>query len=141
MARLSEHFKNEIIDNLKNKFGYKNNYQVPKLEKIVLNMGIGEAKDDQKILIKAQEELTLISGQKAILRPAKKAIAGFKIRAGMNLGVMVTLRNKRMYEFLDSLKIINAPIVKSNLFFNSVALPKELKFIFDANFSAAEAIT
>ena len=112
MTRLAEEFKNTIKSKLMEKFQYKNIHQVPKITKIVLNMGIGEAKDDSKILDKAQEELTLITGQKAVKTKARKAIAGFKIREGMNLGVSVTLRNKIMYEFLDRLINIAMPRIR-----------------------------
>ena len=94
------------------KFDYKNFYSIPKITKIVLNMGIGDAKDDPKLLDKAQEELSLISGQKAVKTKAKKAIAAFKIREGMALGVSVTLRNKIMYEFLDRLINLSLPRVR-----------------------------
>ncbi|SVD39948.1 uncharacterized protein METZ01_LOCUS392802, partial [marine metagenome] len=103
MSRLSEDYKNTIKNKMMEKFHYRNMYQIPKIYKIVLNMGIGEAKEDEKILDKAQEELALISGQRAVKTRAKKAIANFKIREGMSLGVSVTLRNKIMYEFLDRL--------------------------------------
>ena len=112
MARLAEEFKNNIKPKLIEKFKYDNIHQVPKISKIVLNMGIGEAKDDSKILDKAQEELTLIAGQKAVKTNAKKAIAGFKIREGMPLGVSVTLRNKIMYEFFDRLINIALPRIR-----------------------------
>ena len=112
MSRLSEEYKKTISQAMLSKFQYKNIYEIPKLQKIVLNMGIGEAKDDSKILDKAQEELSLIAGQKAIKTKAKKAIAGFKIRAGMALGVSVTLRNKIMYEFLDRLINIAIPRIR-----------------------------
>tara|TARA_B100000029_G_scaffold353051_2_gene345656 strand:+ start:907 stop:1458 length:552 start_codon:yes stop_codon:yes gene_type:complete len=112
MSRLLEEYKKTISQEMMNKYNYKNIHQIPKLKKIVLNMGIGEAKDDSKILEKAQEELTLIAGQKAIKTKAKKAIAGFKIREGMNLGVSVTLRNKIMYEFLDRLINIAIPRIR-----------------------------
>tara|TARA_B100000579_G_scaffold423216_1_gene426136 strand:+ start:3349 stop:3903 length:555 start_codon:yes stop_codon:yes gene_type:complete len=112
MSRLAEDFKNNIRPQLMEKFKFKNIHQVPKITKIVLNMGIGEAKDDSKILDKAQNELTLIAGQKAVKTRAKKAIAGFKIREGMNLGVSVTLRNKMMYEFLDRLINIAIPRIR-----------------------------
>ena len=112
MSRLLEQYKKTISQEMMNKYNYKNIHQIPKLKKIVLNMGIGEAKDDSKILEKAQEELTLIAGQKAIKTKAKKAIAGFKIREGMNLGVSVTLRNKIMYEFLDRLINIAIPRIR-----------------------------
>ena len=87
-------------------------FEVPKLQKIILNMGLGEGKDDSKIIDKALEDLTLISGQKAIKTKSKKAISGFKIREGMNLGVKVTLRNKIMYEFLDRLVNIAIPRIR-----------------------------
>ena len=112
MTRLVEEFKNVIKPKLMEKFNYKNIHQIPKISKIVLNMGIGEAKEDSKILDKAQEELTLISGQKAVKTKAKKAISNFKIREGMELGVSVTLRNKIMYEFLDRLINIAIPRIR-----------------------------
>ena len=112
MNRLQEKFKNEITQNLFKKLKCNNVQEVPKIEKIVLNIGLGEAKDDAKIVNKAQEELSLITGQKAIKTKAKKAIAGFKIREGMPLGVSVTLRNKIMYEFLDRLINIAIPRIR-----------------------------
>jgi len=112
MTRLALEFKDNIKKKMMEKFQYKNIYQIPKLTKIVLNMGIGDAKDDSKILDKAQEELSLIAGQKAIKTKAKKAIAAFKIREGMTLGVSVTLRNKMMYEFLDRLINIAIPRIR-----------------------------
>ena len=112
MTRLSEEFKNSIKKKMMEKFDYKNFYSIPKITKIVLNMGIGDAKDDPKLLDKAQEELSLISGQKAVKTKAKKAIAAFKIREGMSLGVSVTLRNKIMYEFLDRLINIAIPRIR-----------------------------
>ena len=112
MTRLAEEFKKNIKSKLMEVFKYKNIHQVPRITKIVLNMGIGDAKEDSKILDKAQNELTLISGQKAVKTNAKKAIAGFKIREGMPLGVSVTLRNKIMYEFLDRLINIAIPRIR-----------------------------
>ena len=112
MSRLLQEFKEKIKPKLMEKFNYKNIHQIPKIKKIVLNMGIGDAKDDSKILDKAQEELSLIAGQKAIKTKARKAIAGFKIREGMPLGVSVTLRNKIMYEFLDRLINIAIPRIR-----------------------------
>ena len=112
MTRLAKEFNDNIKSKLFEKFQYKNIHQVPKITKIVLNMGIGEAKEDSKILDKAQEELTLISGQKAIKTKAKKAISNFKIREGMFIGVSVTLRNKIMYEFLDRLINIAIPRIR-----------------------------
>jgi len=112
MSRLQEEYKKNISSQMMSKFNYKNVYQIPKLQKIVLNMGIGEAKEDAKILDKAQEELSLIAGQKAVKTKAKKAISNFKIREGMALGVSVTLRNKIMYEFLDRLINIAIPRIR-----------------------------
>ena len=112
MARLAEEFINNIKPKLINKFKYKNQHQVPKITKIVLNMGVGEAKEDEKIINKAQEELSLIAGQKAVITNAKKAISVFKIREGMKIGVSVTLRNKVMYEFLDRLINITLPQIR-----------------------------
>ena len=112
MTRLAEEFKNSIKQKMMEKFSYSNIHQIPKINKIVLNMGIGDAKDDPKLLDKAQEELSLISGQKAVKTKSKKAIAAFKIREGMPLGVSVTLRNKIMYEFLDRLINIAIPRIR-----------------------------
>ena len=112
MSRLLEKYTNNIQTDLKSKLKLKNIHEVPKITKIVLNMGIGEAKDDSKLVDKALEDLSLISGQKAVKTKAKKAISGFKIRAGMPLGVMVTLRNKIMYEFLDRLINIAFPRIR-----------------------------
>tara|TARA_Y100001970_G_C14108995_1_gene789768 strand:- start:216 stop:767 length:552 start_codon:yes stop_codon:yes gene_type:complete len=112
MSRLLEEYKSRILNDLMSKLNYKNIYQVPKITKIVLNMGIGDGKEDAKLIDKAQEELSLIAGQKAVKTKAKKAIAGFKIRAGMSLGVSVTLRNKIMYEFLDRLINIAMPRIR-----------------------------
>ena len=112
MSRLLEKYRNNIQTDLMSKLKLKNIHEVPKIRKIVLNMGIGEAKDDSKLVDKALEDLSLISGQKAVKTKAKKAISGFKIRAGMPLGVMVTLRNKIMYEFLDRLINIAIPRIR-----------------------------
>ena len=112
MARLLEQYNNEIKEDLKTKLGFKNIFEVPKLRKIIINMGIGEGKDDSKLIDKALEDLTLISGQKAVKTLSKKAISGFKIRAGMPLGAKVTLRNKIMYEFLDRLINIAIPRIR-----------------------------
>jgi|TARA_B110000116_G_C16607296_1_gene477725 large subunit ribosomal protein L5 len=112
VSRLVEEFKNNIKPKLLEKYQYKNIHQIPKITKVVMNMGVGDAKDDAKVLDKAQDELSLIAGQKAIKTKAKKAIAGFKIREGMGLGVAVTLRNKIMYEFLDRLINIAIPRIR-----------------------------
>lgn len=101
--RLQEVYETEIRKSLQDKYGYKNVMQVPKLEKIVINMGVGETVQDSKIINSAVEELTLIAGQKAVVTRSKKAIAGFKLRENMPVGCKVTLRGHRMYEFLDRL--------------------------------------
>jgi large subunit ribosomal protein L5 len=106
MARLKDFFIKEIVPALTSEFGYMNIHQVPKVEKIVLNMGLGEAVQDIKVIDKASEELMVISGQKPIVKKARKSIAAFKLRAGMPVGCTVTLRGNRMYEFLD--RLINA---------------------------------
>ena len=103
MARLKEQYQNEFVDALMKKFEYKNVMQVPKLDKIVINMGVGEAKENAKVLDSAVRDLEIISGQKAITTKAKKSIANFKLREGMAIGCKVTLRGERMYEFLDRL--------------------------------------
>ena len=112
MTRLLEEYNNQIKMELKAKLGFKNLFEVPKLEKIILNMGIGDGKEDSKLIDKAVEDLTLITGQKAIKTKSRKAISGFKIREGMPLGVKVTLRNKIMYEFLDRLVNIAIPRIR-----------------------------
>ena len=112
MSRLLEEYNNQIKKDLQSKLGLKNIFEVPKLNKIILNMGVGDGKDDSKLIDKALEDLTLISGQKAVKTLSKKAISGFKIRAGMALGVKVTLRNKIMYEFLDRLINIAFPRIR-----------------------------
>ena len=112
MSRLLEEYKNQIRQELKSKLDLKNVFEVPKIKKIILNIGVGEGKDDSKLIDKALDDLTLISGQKAVKTISKKAISGFKIRAGMPLGVKVTLRNKIMYEFLDRLVNIAIPRIR-----------------------------
>ncbi len=112
MARLKEVYTKEIIPQLMKEFGYKNVMQVPKLEKIVINMGLGEAIQNVKILDSAAEEIATISGQKAVITKAKKSIASFKLRQGMPIGCMVTLRKDRMYEFIDRLMNISLPRVR-----------------------------
>ena len=102
MARLKEMYQNEIVDAMIKKFGYKNVMEVPKLDKIVINMGVGEAKDNAKVLDSAVRDLEIITGQKAVLTKAKKSVANFKIREGMAIGCKVTLRGEKMYEFAGS---------------------------------------
>tara|TARA_B100001027_G_scaffold99914_1_gene68636 strand:- start:73 stop:624 length:552 start_codon:yes stop_codon:yes gene_type:complete len=112
MSRLLEQYNNQIKQDLKSKLGFKNMFEVPKINKIILNMGIGDGREDSKLIDKAQEDLTLIAGQKALKTKSRKAISGFKIREGMPLGVKVTLRNKIMYEFLDRLVNIAIPRIR-----------------------------
>jgi large subunit ribosomal protein L5 len=112
MARLKEVYKQEIVPALTKQFGYKSTMEVPRLSKIVLNMGVGEAVSDKKILDNAIGDLTKLSGQKPVVTKAKKSIAAWKIRTGYPIGCMVTLRQDRMYEFLDRLVSIALPRVR-----------------------------
>jgi large subunit ribosomal protein L5 len=112
MPRLQQRYRDEVRAKLQAEFGYKNVMQVPRLEKIVINMGVGEATGDQKKLDAAVAELTVISGQRPVKTVAKKAIAGFKIRKGLPIGCKVTLRKARMYEFMDRLITIALPRVR-----------------------------
>ena len=112
MSRLREQYENEIVDAMIKKFGYKNVMQVPKIDKIVINMGVGEAKENAKILESAMKDLEIIAGQKPVITKAKKSVANFKIREGMPIGCMVTLRSERMYEFLDRLVNLALPRVR-----------------------------
>ena len=112
MARLKEQYQSEMVDALIKKFGYKNIMEVPKLDKIVINMGVGEAKDNAKVLDSAVRDLELITGQKAVTTKAKKSVANFKLREGQAVGAKVTLRGLRMYEFLDRLVSIALPRVR-----------------------------
>lgn len=111
-ARLSEKYKKEVVPVLKKEFGIENPMAVPKVEKVVLNMGIGEAISNAKLVDAAAEELTKIAGQRAVVTKAKKSIATFKLRAGMPIGCRVTLRGDRMYEFLDRLMNVALPRVR-----------------------------
>jgi large subunit ribosomal protein L5 len=112
MPRLKERYKKEIIPTMMKDFSLKNPLEVPKLEKIIVNMGIGEAAQNPKALDAAISDLTIITGQKPLITKAKKSIAGFKLRAGMSIGAKVTLRGDRMYEFLDRLLNIVLPRVR-----------------------------
>jgi large subunit ribosomal protein L5 len=112
MERLREKYEKEIVPALMKKFSYKSVMQVPKLEKIVINIGVGEAKDNPKALENAMNDLGIITGQKPIITKAKKSIAGFKIREGMNLGCKVTLRSAKMYEFMDRFISISIPRIR-----------------------------
>ena len=111
-ARLYDKYVTEVVPALQQKFGYKNVNQIPKIDKIVINMGLGDCKDNPKALETAVKELEAIAGQKAITTKAKKSIANFKLREGMNIGAKVTLRGERMYEFMDKLMNIALPRVR-----------------------------
>lgn len=112
MTRLQEKYQKEVVPAMIEKFGYKNIMEVPKLEKIVINMGVGEAKENQKVLESAVADLTLIAGQKPVLTISKKSVANFKIREKMPLGCKVTLRKSQMFEFADKLMSIALPRVR-----------------------------
>ena len=112
MSRLKDTYKNEIVDAMTKKFGYKNVMEVPKIDKIVVNMGVGEAKENAKLLESAVADMELITGQKAVVTKAKNAIANFKIREGQNIGCKTTLRGEKMYEFLDRLVNLALPRVR-----------------------------
>ena len=112
MVLLGEKYKKECVPKLMEHFGYKNPHQVPKIEKVILNMGLGEAIENPKILDSAIEELTLISGQKPVVTRARKSIAAFKVREGMPIGCRVTLRKRRMYDFLTKLINIAIPRIR-----------------------------
>ncbi len=112
MNRLKERYLKEIVPSLMKKFNYKSVMQVPKLEKIVVNMGVGDAVQNPKALDNAVEELTLITGQKPVVTRAKKSIAGFRLREGMPIGCKVTLRGDRMYDFFDKLVSVSLPRVR-----------------------------
>ena len=112
MSRLKEQYQNEIVDYMIKKFGYKNIMEVPKLDKIVVNMGVGEAKENAKALDSAVADMEKITGQKAVVTKAKKSVANFKIREGMPIGCKVTLRGDRMYEFADRLINLALPRVR-----------------------------
>ena len=112
MSRLKETYQNEIVDAMIKKFGYKNIMEVPKLDKVVINMGVGEAKENAKVLESAVADLEKIAGQKAVLTRAKNSVANFKIREGMPIGCKVTLRGEKMYEFVDRLINLSLPRVR-----------------------------
>lgn len=112
VARLQEKYNNEVVQAMMEKFGYKNIMEVPKLEKIIVNMGVGEAKDNSKVLEAAVADMQLVTGQKPILTRAKKSVANFKIRENMPIGCKVTLRKQKMFEFADKLINIALPRVR-----------------------------
>ncbi|HIT68855.1 MAG TPA: 50S ribosomal protein L5 [Candidatus Aphodomonas merdavium] len=110
--RLKDKYVSEVVPALKQKFGYKNVMQIPRVDKIVINMGLGDCKDNPKGLEAAVGDLTIISGQKPVVTKAKKSIANFKVREGMNIGAKVTLRGERMYQFMDKLLSVALPRVR-----------------------------
>ena len=112
MSRLKEQYQSQIVDAMMKKFGYKNIMEVPKIDKIVVNMGVGEAKENAKLLEAAAKDMETITGQKPIITKAKHSIANFKIREGMSIGCKVTLRGEKMYEFLDRLVNLALPRVR-----------------------------
>ncbi len=112
MARLKDQYLNEIVAGMTKKFGYKNVMEVPKINKIVINMGVGEAKDNAKVLETAIKDMEIIAGQKPVVTKAKKSVANFKIREGMAIGCKVTLRGEKMYEFADRLINLALPRVR-----------------------------
>ncbi|NLY91002.1 MAG: 50S ribosomal protein L5 [Firmicutes bacterium] len=112
MSRLREKYKKEVVPGLQSRFGYKNVMQIPRLEKVVINMGVGEATQDAKVIDAAVKDLTQIAGQKPVVTKAKKSIANFKVRAGASVGCKVTLRGERMYEFLDKLFNLALPRIR-----------------------------
>jgi len=112
MARLQQHYREKVVPELTQKFGYKSPMEVPRITKITLNMGVSEAVADKKVMDNAVGDLTKIAGQKPVVTKAKKAIAGFKIRENMPIGCMVTLRGARMYEFLDRFVTVSLPRVR-----------------------------
>ncbi|OOF39956.1 50S ribosomal protein L5 [Rodentibacter rarus] len=112
MAKLHDYYREQVVNELKNKFGYKSVMQVPRIEKITLNMGVGEALTDKKLLDNAVADLTAISGQKPLVTKARKSVAGFKIRQGYPIGCKVTLRGERMWEFFERLITIAVPRIR-----------------------------
>lgn len=112
MNRFKEMYQNEIVSEMMKKFDYKNEMQVPKIEKVIINMGVGEAKDNAKVLENAVSDMMAIAGQKPVITKAKKSVAAFKLREGMDIGCKVTLRADRMYNFLDRLISIALPRVR-----------------------------
>ena len=112
MTRLQEHYKSKVVPELTSKFGYKSPMEVPRIQKITVNIGVGKATQDKKILDNAVGDLTKVTGQKPVITKAKKSIANFKVRVGYPIGCMVTLRGERMYEFLDRLVSIAMPRIR-----------------------------
>ncbi len=112
MTRLEQHYRDTVIKSLQEQFSYKSAMEIPRITKVTLNMGVGEASQDKKVIDHAVEDLSLIAGQKPVVTVAKKAIAGFKLREGMTIGCKVTLRRDKMYEFLDRLVNFSIPRIR-----------------------------
>ncbi len=112
MSRLKDKYKNEVLPAMKQKFGYKSPMAIPYLEKVVLNVGVGDVRDNPKAMDAAVNDIAIIAGQKPVVTKAKKSVAAFKVRQGMNIGCMVTLRGNRMYDFVDKLFNIALPRVR-----------------------------
>jgi len=112
MSRLKEQYNTEVVDGMMKKFGYKNKMAVPKIEKVVVNMGLGEAKENAKVIEHATNDMVVITGQKPVVTKAKKSISAFKLRAGMPVGCKVTLRGAKMYSFIDRLINVSIPRVR-----------------------------
>ncbi len=112
MTRLEQHYRDTVIKSLQEQFSYKSAMEIPRITKVTLNMGVGEASQDKKVIEHAVEDMSLISGQKPVVTVAKKAIAGFKLREGMTIGCKVTLRRDKMYEFLDRLVNFSIPRIR-----------------------------
>jgi len=127
MARLQEHYRNSVISDLTAKFGYKSIMEVPRITKITLNMGVGEAVADKKVLEHATGDMSKIAGQKPVITKAKKSIAGFKIRKDYPIGCMVTLRGHRMYEFLDRLISVAMPRIRDFRGVSRLRRPRQLQ--------------
>ncbi len=130
LLRFKELYNNQIVPNLQKEFAYANKHQLPKLKKIVVNMGVGEAVADSKVINNAINDLTLISGQKPLVTEAKKSIATFKLREGMKVGCKVTLRRDRMYDFLERLVMVALPRVKEFRGFSSKSFDGRGNFTF-----------
>lgn len=130
IPRLELKYKQEVIKKLQDEFKYDNVMQVPKLQKVVLNMGVKEGSSDVKVLESVAHELAMIAGQKAVITKSKKSIAGFKLRAGVPVGVKVTLRRKRMYEFLDRLITVAMPRIRDFRGYSSKSFDKQGNYTF-----------
>jgi large subunit ribosomal protein L5 len=130
LLRFKDLYNKVVVENLKTQFNYKNQHEIPKIEKIVINMGVGEAVGDSKVINNAMNDLSLIAGQKPLVTIAKKSIATFKLREGMKIGCKVTLRHERMYDFLERLVIVALPRIKEFRGFSSKSFDSRGNFTF-----------